>query len=618
MVPLNGPGGLPPAAGYDPLSPPPPPRGSGPVVLWRFLRWMLRTDPASTVLTLLARLITGLVPAAVVWIVRHAFADAVGVYRGTVGASHLLAWVGAWAGALVFQEVTWRPVSIADQRLKEEMEDALARALQRKAAALRLEVFERADFYDILGRARQAATPGFFLGFFGSLFGFPTQVVTLLSVAAVVGAWSPWLLAATVVAAIPNPVVETVLARAAFFLGQAQSPRLRLRTYLGEVLTSRDAAKEVRTYGLAAWLLRRWDDIYWSVADEVYGQQRAQGLAAAALRALGSVGLAGALAFAAWGLVRGSLSGAEFAAMLVALKAVQEAAFGFVDVVGQSFGQKMLRLSDLFVYLDLGPEETRGGAALGPAGIGDITLEGVSFRYPQRPRPALRDVSFTVRAGERIALVGENGSGKTTLVKVLTGLYRPTSGRVLYGGRDLAGLDMAEARALQAAVFQDHIHYALTLRENIGLGRAERMDRGAAVEAAAARGGADAVAAALPDGYATMLTRLFDGGTELSGGQWQRVAVSRGFMRESPLIVLDEPTAALDPKAEADVFRRFAAMAAGRTAVLVSHRLGFARLCDRVLVLVDGTLAEQGPHDNLLAAGGVYAGMWAVQAGWYQ
>ena len=217
-----------------------------------------------------------------------------------------------------------------------------------------------------------------------------------------------------------------------------------------------------------------------------------------------------------------------------------------------------------------------------------------------------------------MALVGENGAGKTTLVKVLTGLYRPTEGRVLYGGRDLAEFDLRTLRDRQAAVFQDHVRYAFTLSDNVGYGRAEHRDDRTAVEAAAARGGADAVAAALPQGYDTLLTQQFSGGTDLSGGQWQRVAVSRGFMRDAPLVVLDEPTAALDPKAEADVFHRFAAMAGGRTALLVSHRLGFARLCDRVLVLGDGRLIEQGTHDDLVAAGGTYARMWEMQAQWYR
>ena len=242
----------------------------------------------------------------------------------------------------------------------------------------------------------------------------------------------------------------------------------------------------------------------------------------------------------------------------------------------------------------------------------------MSFRYPQRTEPALRDVTRTVRAGERVALVGANGAGTTTLVKVLTGLYRPTAGRVLYDGRDLAALDPAAVRDLQAAVFQDHVHYAYTLDENVGYGRSERLDDPGAIAAAAAQGGADAVAQALPQGYATLLTREFSGGTELSGGQWQRVAVSRGFMRDALLIVLDEPTAALDPQAEADVFRRFAAMAGGRTAMLVSHRLGSARLCDRVLVQREGRLAEQGTHDELVAAGGEYARMWALQSQWYR
>lgn len=244
-------------------------------------------------------------------------------------------------------------------------------------------------------------------------------------------------------------------------------------------------------------------------------------------------------------------------------------------------------------------------------------MNDLSFRYPQAERAAIDGISFTIHPGERVALVGANGSGKTTLVKVLLGLFEPTRGEVRYGQLPSVQANRDELWNQSAAVFQDYTRFAFTLGENIGFGRAERMDEQHEVELAARQGGADSIADNLPDGYGTLLTREFAGGTELSGGEWQRVAISRGFMRNAALVVLDEPTASLDPQAEADVFRRFLSMSGGRTTLVVSHRLGSARFCDRVLVLREGRLIENGTHADLLAQKGDYARMWALQSQWY-
>ncbi len=605
-------------AGYDPAFPPPPPRGGVTVTMWRFLVWMLQVDPWRTVATLVMHVTTGLLPAASVWIVRRAFGDALGVFTGTVPASNLLRWLWIWAALTLAQHLLSPVLDLLEERLRQEMEDSAQLRLQRKAAQLRLEVFERSDFHAILGRAGEAARPGFFLNLMHGLFRLPQTAATLLALSVIVARWNPWLLLASLGVAVLAPAAEIIQSRARFFLEWQQTPIERQRDYFDQLLTDRDAAKEVRTFDLTAWLLRQWDRLYWTVADARYRQERGQSLARAAMRSLSTVGMVAGLGVAAWDVAAGRLPAGAFAAMLLALRGIQGAAGGFMSVF-QFTGERVLRVADLFVYLDLGPEEPTGGEAPPGDGLGgDIQLEEVCFRYPQGTQPALHGIQATIHAGERVALVGENGSGKTTLVKVLTGLFRPSEGRVLLGGQDLWTMDLATVRDRQAAVFQDHVHYAFTLAENVGYGRADRVGDRAAVELAAERGGASEVARNLPRGFDTPLTRLFTDGTELSGGQWQRVAVSRGFMRDTPLIVLDEPTASLDPQAEADVFRRFAAMAAGRTAVLVSHRLGSARLCDRILVLRQGRLVEQGSHDALVAAGGEYARLWALQGQWYQ
>ena len=352
------------------------------------------------------------------------------------------------------------------------------------------------------------------------------------------------------------------------------------------------------------------------MADRLFQQHRSQSQVNILLSAFSLAGLAAGIGWSAWAVANGNLSPGQFAAMMVALQQVST----HVDLVFWRFGylgNRLLYIADLFTYLDLGPEDPRGGEPIDRVGEVPIAVNGLSFRYPQAERPAIDDISFTIQPGERVALVGANGSGKTTLVKVLLGLFHPTEGKVLYGDVDLTQADRNVLWDQSTAVFQDYTRFAFSLGENIGLGRTERMGDQAAIEHAAHQGGAAPIAEQLPKRYQTLLTKEFAGGTELSGGEWQRVAISRGFMRNAALIVLDEPTASLDPQAEADVFRRFLAMSGERTTIVVSHRLGSARLCDRILVLKEGRLLENGTHDELLSQKGEYARLWALQAQWY-
>jgi len=598
-----------------PVDLPRPARAGALATLVRFALWSVRIAPRQAMALGAFQLAQGLVPAAQVLVLSHAVQAAAGLIHGTTPLPRLLAWVALWAGISLAAEVTWPLFPLVSQGMETEMEDAVVAGLQRKAEALSLEAFERTDFHDILRRAREAARPGIVLNVLWSLSDTPQALVTVVGTCAVVAVWNPWLVIALVIAAIPAPLIQITQARSRFFVARAQTSDERLRRYCADLLTRREAAKEIRAFGFGPWLLTRWRALFWQVADRTHRIDRAQSLGRAGLGGLDVLGFAAGLLLAAWGVADGALPVSRFAAILAALGTVQGAVGTALG--GFSFlGDTALQLADLFVYLDLGPEEPAGGTASGT--LGDIEATGLCFRYPASHARALTDVGFRLRAGERIALVGENGSGKTTLVKLLAGLYQPTAGQVRCGGRDLREWDPSALRTQISAVFQDHVRFAVTLAENVGLGDARRLDdRGAIVEASA-RGGADLVAAGLAEGYDTLLTREFSGGTDLSGGQWQRVAVSRGFMRAAPLLVLDEPTAALDPVTEAEVFRRFSEMAGRRTAVLVSHRLGSARLCDRVLVLDRGRLVEEGTHDALVAAGGLYARLWALQAQWYQ
>lgn len=586
------------------------------LTLLRFVRWIIVTDPRRAFVSIGLNMVRGVFPAIQVYFAARIFGQMMSVYSGASELRPLMEWIAAWALVSLLPTLVIKPIeAVYTERLRQEMEDSLLRRLQDKASRLRLEAFERSDFYDLLTRARNMTEPGQFLNLLWEFYGLLTSVVKIMSIAVLVGTWNGWLLLALVVVSLPEPVAGFIQAKSAFFLKRKQTEPERVMKYLSTTLTSREAAKEVRTFDAAPWLIGWWESIYRRVSDTLYRQERVQQHIRAGLSVLSAFGLAAGIGWTGWTVASGSLTAAEFGAMLYALQQMKE---GTQQLVGRFsyFRDRLLHVEDLFVYLDLGPEEPDGGEA--PESVGDIRVENLSYQYPQSDRESLSGISFSLREGERIALVGSNGSGKTTLVKVLLGLYAPTSGQVYRGGRDMAELDLRKLRDRSAAVFQDFIKYSFTLRDNVGLGRADRMDDMETIRRASALGGADEVAAGLPDGYETMLTSRFTGGTELSGGQWQRVAISRAFMRDAPFVVLDEPTASLDPKAETDVFERFAEMAGRRTAILVSHRLGMARLCDRVMVLRQGRLIELGTHDELLAAGGEYARLWTLQSKWYQ
>ena len=585
--------------------------------LLRFLWWMIQTDPRHSILLLVLQFATGLMPAASVWIVRALFDRSLEVYEGRLPVADMLVWVALWA-VLTLADIGIRiwTRTLLRERLKQEMEDRLLAQLQRKASVLRLETFERADFHDVLRRAQEAASPGFFLNLIGEINTIITGTLTAVSVALVVGLWNPLLLIAIALVSVPPPLVQMFQGKTTFLLKREQTQRQRLRAYLERILTKRSAAKEVRVFNLGATLLGWWEHLYWQVADRLFQQKRSQASVNALLAAFSLAGLATGIGWSAWAVANGGLSPGQFAAMMVALQEVRT----HVDRVFFRIGylaNYLLYIADLFTYLDLGPEEPKDGVPINNVGEVPIAAAGLSFRYPQAERTAIDDISFTIQPGERVALVGANGSGKTTLVKVLLGLFHPTQGKVLYGDVDLNRADRNGLWDQSAAVFQDYTRFAFSLGENIGLGRTEHMGDQAAVERAAHQGGAAPIAEQLPEHYNTLLTKEFAGGTELSGGEWQRVAISRGFMRNAALIVLDEPTASLDPQAEADVFRRFLAMSGERTTIVVSHRLGSARLCDRILVLKEGRLLENGTHGELLSQEGEYARLWALQAQWY-
>ena len=492
----------------DPILQRPP----APQTLLRFMGWMIRTDPRRATVSLALQFTAGLLPAATVWIVRELFDRGLDVYEGRLPADAMLGWLALWAAVTLAETgiQTWTRMILLE-RLKQEMEDRLLEQLQVKSRSLRLEVFERADFHDLLRRAQEAATPGFFLNLFGEIRTVFTGTLTAVSVAVVVGLWDPLLLVAILLVSLPPPLAGMVHNSHEFYLHRAQTQSQRLRGYLERTLTGRDAAKEVRVFGLGPTLIGWWEHLYWRVADLIYRQRRRHYAIGGALSAFSLLGLAAGVGWSAWAVLEGGLSAGQFAAMIVALRQVRFSVAHLVNRMG-FLSIRLLNIADLFIYLDLGPEEPPEGKDIGALSRTPISARNLCFRYPQADRPVLEEVTFTILPGERVALVGANGSGKTTLVKILLGLFRPTAGELHYGGLEAERVNRHQLRDQSTAVFQDYTRFAFALGENIGFGRSERMGEPGEIERAARQGGAEAVAGRLPEGYDTLLTREFEGG----------------------------------------------------------------------------------------------------------
>ncbi|MCY4605008.1 MAG: ABC transporter ATP-binding protein, partial [Gemmatimonadetes bacterium] len=376
--------------------------------LLRFLRWMIHTDPRYSIVLLVLQFATGLLPAASIWIMRALFDRSLAVYEGNLPVEDMLVWIALWIVlALAHVVFSLELFFLLVDRLKQELEDRLLTQLQHKASVLRLETFERADFHDVLRRAQEAASPGFFLNLIGEINTIITGTLTVVSVALVVGLWNPLLLIAIALVSIPPPLARVLQEKNTFYLKREQTQRERLRAYLERILTERAAAKEVRVFNLGTALFGWWEHLYWQVADRLFQQRRSQSLVNILLAAFSLTGLAAGIGWSAWAVANGGLSPGQFAAMMVALQQVST----HVDLVFWRFGylaNRLLYIADLFTYLDLGPEDPKEGEPIDRVGEVPIAVSSLSFRYPQAERLAIDDISFTIQPGERVALVGAN------------------------------------------------------------------------------------------------------------------------------------------------------------------------------------------------------------------
>jgi ATP-binding cassette subfamily B protein len=473
--------------------------------------------------------------------------------------------------------------------------------------------FESPDFYDRLTRAR---AQGQFraLQTVNGLLGIVGASVAAVGIIVALAALQPLLVPFIVVGYVPLWIMASLNTRDLYRFTHEMTPNERQRHYLQNVLMGRNPAKEVRAFNLARFLRGRYDRLY----DERISELRSLARRRTGRSLIGSLASSGVtvatIATLSYLYVSGRMS----------LAATGAAVFGLYQLAGQLRGLHMsatslyeatLFIRDYSTFLALEPA-VDGAVPRRPAprGFERLTADAVSFTYPETHRPAVDRVSLEIRRGEVVALVGENGSGKTTLAKMLAGLYRPESGRILWDETDLGEVDPDELRRSVAVIFQDFEKYLLPARENVGLGRNERIEDVEAILAAARRADADDFLSTLPEGYETMLGREFAGGYDLSIGQWQRVALARAFFRDAPFVILDEPTAALDARAESRLFERLGELLEGRSVVLISHRFSSVRSADRIYVLHEGRVVEEGSHEELIERGGLYAELFALQA----
>jgi ATP-binding cassette subfamily B protein len=488
-----------------------------------------------------------------------------------------------------------------------------------KALGLDLEHFEDSEFYDKLTRARREASSRP-VALVTDAFQLVQHALTLAGYAALLVRFSPWAALGLVLATIPATLAEMRFSKAAFRLRNWRSPESRKLLYLEHVLANDRHAKEVKLFGIGQHLLDR----YKLLAEEFYREDRSLAVRRTtvthALSLLATGAFYAAYATVALLAAAGKLSLGDMTLYVLAFRQGQQSFQSALSSIGAIY-EHNLYLSNLFEYLAVAGRDAKlaagGDAAEGPDAA--IVFDGVGFRYPGKEAWALRDIDLRIARGESVALVGENGAGKTTLIKLLTRLYEPTEGRILLDGRDLRSWELSALRRRIGVIFQDFNQYQLRVRENVGFGSVEHLDSEPRLERAVERGGATSVVSTLPAGLDAPLGRWFADGSELSGGQWQKIALARAFMREeADILVLDEPTAALDARAEHAVFERFRELASTRTTLVISHRFPTVRMAARIIVLEHGRIVEVGSHDELVAKGGRYARMFALQAEGYR
>ena len=583
-----------------------------------FLKLIWRTSPSLAFWNAALRVVKAAVPLAMLYVGKEII-DAVLALLDNPAASQSYLWlmVGLELGLALFSDLLNRGINLLDGLLGDLVANKTSEDLIRHAAVLDLYQFEDAEFYDKLERARRQTTGRTIL--LSLVLTQAQDLITVLFLAAGLIAFNPWLLLILFIAIIPNFLQENYFNQQMYSLTRSWTPERRELDYLRYIGASDTTAKEVKIWGLSSFLTERFRDL----ALRYYHANRKLNIRRASWGALFSGISMLAYYFAYVFIILQTIAGIITVGTLTFLSGsfsrMQSLLQGIMSRFSRIADQAMY-LQDLFDFFAIEPNiKDKVGALPFPKTITDgFRFENVSFQYPNGDKYAIRDLSFHLRAGEKLALVGENGAGKTTLVKLLARLYEPTSGRILLEGRDIRDYQLQSLRDNIGVIFQDYFRFQLKAKENIAVGRITDLEDMEHIETSARKSLADTVVEELPERYEQLLGRRFAGAIDLSGGQWQKIALARAYMRDAQLLILDEPTSALDARSEHEVFQRFSELITNKMAVLISHRFSTVRMADRILVLENGTLLELGTHEELLALGGRYAELFKLQAAGYQ
>ena len=588
-------------------------------------RLIWRTHRGYTAAMIVLRIVRSVVPVTSFWVGKLILDSVIAAKAGHGSLTQVWRYLALELAIVLTGEVLARASSLIESLLGDLFSNAMSVQLMEHAAKLDLAQFEDPEFYDHLERARRQTVGR--IALLSLLLSMSQDALTLLTLATALIAYNPWLLLLLAVAVIPSFLGETHFAALGYSLLFRWTPERRQLDYLRYVGASDKTAKEVQMFGLAPWLTERYRDLSQKFYEENRSLSVRRGVVSALLSILGTVGYYAAYIVILIRAVKGGIS--------IGTLTFLAASFGRGrDVIqnillsASNVAEQALYLRDLFVFLEMRPTiESPPNARQVPAKIqSGFVFENVGFRYPESERWAVRNVDLVLRPGERVALVGENGAGKTTITKLLARLYDPTEGRITLDGVDLKEYDLVSLRHTIGVIFQDFVRYDMRFDENIGVGEIESvradLDRNNGTPPVISAAAENSLAASLlprfSKGYQQMLGRRFDEGVDLSGGEWQKIALARAYIRDAQVLILDEPTAALDARAEYEVFLRFSELVAGRMAILISHRFSTVRMADRIIVLRHGKVEEQGSHEELLANGGLYEELFTMQAQGYR
>jgi ATP-binding cassette subfamily B protein len=588
-------------------------------------RLIWRTHRGYTSAMMVLRVMRSVVPVMTFWVGKLILDSVITAKAAHGSLSQVWRYLVLELAIVLTGEILARASSLIESLLGDLFSNAMSVQLMEHAAKLDLAQFEDPEFYDHLERARRQTVGR--IALLSLLLSMSQDALTLLTLAGALVAYNPWLLLLLAVAVIPSFLGETHFASLGYSLLFRWTPERRQLDYLRYVGASDKTAKEVQMFGLAPWLTERYRDLSQKFYEENRNLSIRRGVVSALLSILGTVGYYAAYVVILIRAVKGDIT--------IGTLTFLAASFGRGRDVIQSIllsasnvAEQALYLRDLFVFLEMRPTiESPPNARLVPAKIqSGFVFENVGFRYPGSEQWAIRNVDLILRPGERVALVGENGAGKTTITKLLARLYDPTEGRITLDGVDLKEYDLASVRHAIGVIFQDFVRYDMRFDENIGVGEIDSvradLDRNNGTPAAITAAAENSLAASLlprfSKGYQQMLGRRFEEGVDLSGGEWQKIALARAYIRDAQVLILDEPTAALDARAEYEVFLRFSELVAGRMAILISHRFSTVRMADRIIVLRHGKVEGQGSHEELLSKGGLYEELFTMQAQGYK